>query len=160
MTAETQRQSTITLVGEEVQEIFIPTPCRMPGPVHEEQRDGVGFADAPLVDHLEHRVSSSCPRNPKPLRRPMNPYSITRVSLDATFGSLRHCASREQRQQPLLRRNPTNCRGQPIDLTRDDAGLIRGARPLIPARATSSADFHMKLGSTAAKTLPHAEAGA
>jgi hypothetical protein len=26
----------------------------MPGPVDKEQRDGVGFADTPLVDHLKH----------------------------------------------------------------------------------------------------------
>ena len=43
MAAKAERQSAITLVGEEVQEIFIPAPGRMPGSVDEEQRDGVGM---------------------------------------------------------------------------------------------------------------------
>jgi hypothetical protein len=34
--------------------MFVPTPCCMPGSVDEKQRDGVGFADTPLVDHLKH----------------------------------------------------------------------------------------------------------
>ena len=34
--------------------MFIPTPCRMPGPVDEEQRGRVGFTDTPLIDHLKH----------------------------------------------------------------------------------------------------------
>ena len=61
MAAEADRQSAITLVGEEAQKVFIPTPCRMPGPVDEEQRDRVGFTDTPPVDHLKHVAHSfSC----------------------------------------------------------------------------------------------------
>ena len=54
MAAKADRQSAITLVGEEAQEVFVPTPCRMPGAVDEEQRDRVGFTDTPPVDHLKH----------------------------------------------------------------------------------------------------------
>ena len=54
MAAKAYGQSAITLVGEEAQEMFVPTPCRMPGPMDEEQRDRVGFTDTPLVDHLKH----------------------------------------------------------------------------------------------------------
>ena len=60
MAAKAGRQSAITLVGEEVQEIFIPTPCRMPGPVDEEQRDRVGGTD---------RRPCRSPQACRPLRR-------------------------------------------------------------------------------------------
>ena len=54
MAAKADRQGAITLVGEEAEEMFIPTPCRMPGPVDEEHRGRVGLTDAPLIDHLNH----------------------------------------------------------------------------------------------------------
>gem|GEM_PF-4799976 len=34
--------------------MFVPTPCCMPGSVDEKQRDGVRFANTPLIDYLKH----------------------------------------------------------------------------------------------------------
>ena len=54
MTANAHRQRAITLIGEEVQKILIPTPSAMPGPVNEKQWGGVRFGDTPLIDYLKH----------------------------------------------------------------------------------------------------------
>ena len=54
MASKAQRHSAIAFVGKETQEMFIPTPCGMPGPMDEQQRGRVSRTDAPLVDHLKH----------------------------------------------------------------------------------------------------------
>ena len=54
MAAKAQRQSAITLVGEEAQKMFIPTPCAMPGSVDEKERSRMRFTGTPFIDHLKH----------------------------------------------------------------------------------------------------------
>ncbi len=59
MATEADREGAVTLIGEEVQEVFVPAPCGVPGPVDEEQGHRVGLAASPFVDHLEHGPSLS-----------------------------------------------------------------------------------------------------
>jgi hypothetical protein len=47
-------QSPIAPVGKKVEEVFIPAPGTMPGPMDEEQWCRMRFARRSLVDHLEH----------------------------------------------------------------------------------------------------------
>ena len=51
--AHAQRNGSISLVGEEVQESFIPTPGRMPGAVHEEKWCLATSATGSFVDQLK-----------------------------------------------------------------------------------------------------------
>jgi hypothetical protein len=53
MAAQAQRKRSISLVGEEVQESFIPTPGRMPGAVHKEKWCLVTSAAGSFVDQLK-----------------------------------------------------------------------------------------------------------
>ena len=44
----------IALLGEVVQEVFVPTPCCVRCPVDKQKRHRVGFGTRPLVDRFEH----------------------------------------------------------------------------------------------------------
>lgn len=52
--AKAQRHSAIAFAGEEVQEVLIPAPSRVPSSVDEKQWRRMRFADTSLVDHLKH----------------------------------------------------------------------------------------------------------
>ena len=55
MSTQIQSQCAIPLIREEVEEVFIPAPRRVTGPVNEEQRHGMRLGGRPLVDHFKHR---------------------------------------------------------------------------------------------------------
>jgi hypothetical protein len=54
MTAPANSDGTKTSVGEEVQEVLIPTPRSMASTVNKKQRHRMSITARPLVDHLEH----------------------------------------------------------------------------------------------------------
>jgi hypothetical protein len=58
VTAEAHRQRAIALVCEEVQEMFVPAPGGMPGPVNEKQWDLVLVPPVSFVNHFKHRPPS------------------------------------------------------------------------------------------------------
>ena len=54
MAAQADRNGTETFVGEEIQEMFIPTPCGQVSTVHEQQGRSVLIGAATFVNHFEH----------------------------------------------------------------------------------------------------------
>ena len=73
--------------------MFVPTPCRMPRTVDEQQWDGVGIADAALVDHLKHvGPSNGSDREPA---RPLFPAKVWSGYLSDRESSDRENSDRE-----------------------------------------------------------------
>src|SRR5258705_9196409 len=53
--AKAQCDSAVTLIGEEVQKMLIPAPCRDASAVNEQQRYGMRIGGRSLVNHFQHR---------------------------------------------------------------------------------------------------------